>query len=239
MTQDPKAKKSIQQILGINSTPVSVVSAAASLAGILWSANETSKMKTYTDFTKGSQANIKAIENEFATANANTEAAFETAIAQRTATESANIRAGLAARGITDAGQAETSVGRYQAGISGAYAAARTALKKAKLGAESSLSTTLSNYYQDLAKKQYESQVTKYAAEMGIWGSLGGLSGAIIDRLGQPGGTKPMAATPEGYSTDDPLTAARARFAAGPVPEPEDTRPSLPSTRFGYDGGFR
>ena len=208
--QDDKQKKSLQQILGFNSPTVSAVSAATALAGILWSSSETNKMKTFADATKATQANINNIASEFETANKVEIANLDAAIEARGASEAASIRSGLANRGITDSTQADTSVARYQAGMSGAYAAARNALKRAKLSAESSLSSALGSYYQDMAKKQYESQVAKYAAKMGIWGSLGGLTGAVIDRIGNPG------VRPATKSEDT------SREEAAAAPEPQD-----------------
>ena len=183
---EDKAKRDLQRILGIQSPAISIVSASAALAGILYGAKETDNQKLYNDVTKDAQSSIRAINDDFQKVADIETAALNESLEKHTATESANIRTGMTARGITDAGQADTSVGRYKAGISGAYAAARTALLRAKTDASGKLSGAMANYYQDLAKKQYESQVQKYANQMGIWGSIGGLTGAVIDRLSLP-----------------------------------------------------
>lgn len=95
---------------------------------------------------------------------------------------------GLGARGITDRGVAKETKAQVKGGLSGAYAAARAALTGAKMRAGNALSSTMSQYYQDLAKKQYQAKLGEYYGKMGIWGALGGLGSSLVSAspIGQP-----------------------------------------------------
>jgi hypothetical protein len=89
---------------------------------------------------------------------------------------------GLTARGITDTGVAKEATAQTRAGLSGAYAAAASALSQAKVNAKTKLAGAMSTYYQDLAQKQYKARMADYMGKMGIWGTLGGLGTGLIGK---------------------------------------------------------
>jgi hypothetical protein len=101
---------------------------------------------------------------------------------------------GLGARGITDTGVARETGANIKAGLSGAYAQARVALSKAKLQAGSQLESAVSNYQMNVANKQYESLINRYAQQMGIWGALCGAGASILQ---QGGPTKGLSKDPK------------------------------------------
>lgn len=143
--------------------------------------------KSFTQATKGVQSDIQAIlpTSEIRAEKAQSQLAADLA-GYKTRAQMAT-EAGLTARGITDKGVAKESVARLGSGLSGAYATAAAALKGAKVRAKGQLSSSMSQYQQDLAQKQYQSLMQNYASKMGIWGALGGLGVGV---LGMPSITK-------------------------------------------------
>lgn len=178
------AKQSLRDILGINSASkkvqtISDVLGAAILGGSLYGAFNTPKY-TYSGVTKGEQMDVDDIRAKAGTREEETDKALTADLAGYTQGAIKGAQTGLEARGITDKGVAKESAATVKAGLSGAYAAARATLAKAKLNAGASLSNALTGYYMDLASKQYQSQLNNLRAKQGLYGALGGLGVSLL-----------------------------------------------------------
>lgn len=185
----------IKDLLGLDTPNTFAQTASSVIGGFLFGGGFlgalNARQKTYTQATKSEQLRISEI-GPAATARASeAQAGLVSDLAGYAAKTETGIKQGLINRGITDSRMGEQAAGQVKAGLSGAYAAARASLSKAKLNASMGLSGALSTYQQNLAVKQYESMVAKYYSKMGIWGSLGGLGASMlgdsepsVDKLG-------------------------------------------------------
>ena len=178
------AEKSLREILRINqaSTKVQTISdvlGAALLGGSAYAAFNTPRY-TYSGVTKEQQRDISGIRATAGTRQEEADKALTADLAGYTDSAVKGAQTGLEARGITDKGVAKESGATIKAGLSGAYAAARATLAKAKLNAGASLSNALSGYYMDLASKQYQSQLNNLRAKQGLYGALGGLGASLL-----------------------------------------------------------
>jgi hypothetical protein len=184
---------SLKNILGLNQprttaqTVSSIIGGALFGAGFLGSIKANDQIKTYTQATKDIQSRIGEIGPSFSAKAESESKALAADLAGYQAGVESGIESGLQARGITDKGIAESSKAQVRGSLSGAYAAARSALSRAKVNASMGLSGSLSAYQQALAQKQYESQVSKYYSKMGLWGALGGMGAGLIDTESTPG----------------------------------------------------
>jgi hypothetical protein len=187
-------KKTIRDLLGINqaSTPVqtaSTIIGSLLFGGGLIGAINARKGYDYNKATKESQSRINEIGPAFDISAKAAEAGLESDLGAYQAKNEASTRQGLVNRGITNPEVADVSIGQQKAGLSGAYAAARQSLDAAKVNARTALSGSLSRYQQELAKKQYDAQVSRYYSSMGIWGAIGGFGAALPQlSLGDIGG---------------------------------------------------
>jgi len=178
------AKQSLRDILGINAASkkvqtISDVLGAAILGGSLYGAFKTPKY-TYSGVTKGEQMGVAYIRAKAGAREEEADKALTADLAGYTQGAIKGAQTGLEARGITDKGVAKESAATVKAGLSGAYAAARATLAKAKLNAGASLSNALTGYYMDLASKQYQSQLNNLRAKQGLYGALGGLGASLL-----------------------------------------------------------
>ena len=170
--QNPKYQ-TISQIVG-----------AATLGGGLYGAL-TQKPKSFYEATKDTQLAINAIQPAFEQKAEGIEAGVNADLATYGQQAQARTQQGLEARGITDAAVGREAQAKTTQGLSGAYAAAASALSQAKINANQRLSGTLSSYYQNMASAQYKSLMDKYYGKMGIYGAIGGIGGAILNRKNQ------------------------------------------------------
>lgn len=178
------AKESLRDIFGINkaSTKVQTISdvlGAAILGGGLYGAFNAPKY-TYSGVTKQQQSDIAGIRAKAGTREEEADKALTADLAGYTEGAIKGAQTGLEARGINDSSVAKETATSVKAGLSGAYAAARATLAKAKSNAGASLSNALTGYYMDLAQKQYSSQLANYQAKSGLYGALGGIGASLL-----------------------------------------------------------
>lgn len=181
-----EARKSLyQQLLGPAATTkgqsvANLIGGMLFAGGLSASYDAMKGMKDYAKATKGIQSAVGAIPLEAGSRQEKAQAALNADLAgYQAGAESVSTR-GLETRGITDQRVAQETRANIGQGLSGAYASARAALSGAKLRAQQGLSTAMVNYNIDLAQKQYQSMMDRYQGQMGIWGALGGLGGAIL-----------------------------------------------------------
>ena len=178
-----ESKTLLESILGPKPTSAAQTTAqliGGALGGLgLYGAIKGAKGISYGKATLGGP-DVDAVAASLGKRGEEAQASLQTDLAGYQAGAEAAAERGLATRGLTDprlVKEAKSQVGR---GLSGAYASARAALTGAKLRASQGLSNALSNYYMDLAAKQYQNMMANYAAKMGIWGALGGLGGSLL-----------------------------------------------------------
>lgn len=181
--------KTFKQKMGIDpgstgSTIANIIGTALMASGIVGSIAGVNDMKTFEKENKKITANVESMYADFANNLNSTQAGFENALSENTSKVSNDIKSDLLARGINDNKVADSSVNAYKASTSGAYAAARAALEAAKYSATSSMSKTKVGYYENLAELNFKSAYAKKAAQMGIWGVLGGSLAAGAEASG-------------------------------------------------------
>lgn len=159
-------------------TMANIIGGALSLGGIY--AGFQQQPKSYIQATRPQQAEIAGLEGKLEGKIGEIEKGLATDMAGYEQMSQQQAQAGLGARGITDAGVAKEVKSQTAKGLSGAYAAAASALAQAKLNARARLSGALSTYQQDLAQRQYKSLLQNYYGKMGLYGALGGLGGAVL-----------------------------------------------------------
>lgn len=185
------ADEQLKKLMGIGTAPS--MQAVNGLGLVLWGAGlvgaglDANGYPLYGDVTRSATDSLAVIQNRFAGDMATAEANVTAGIAGQEAKAVADIGSGLAARGITDPAQAATSQSRYKQSLSGAYAAAHSALAKAKFEAQGTSDKAVASYYTELSKRQFESQLAAYAAKRGIWKTLGGLGGSLLAMKGNTG----------------------------------------------------
>ena len=174
----------LKNVLGLSDTASIAIGGPMTIGGLIGAL--LTNYPSYNKVTKGVQAQVNAIPEISAKRNAEIEAGVNADLAKYGETAQAQAQQGLTARGITDQGVAKETQSRTASGLSGAYAAAHAALNRAKINAQTSLGSAMSNYQQNLAQRQYDSIMRDYAAKMGVWGSLGGLGTSILAAKSNP-----------------------------------------------------
>jgi len=140
--------------------------------------------KSYKSSTNDARAQAEAVLPEFERRSAADKQAFDADLAGYEQRAIKQAETGLEARGITDRGVARESAAGIKAGLSGAYAQARAALSGAKLRAQTALESSISQYRLNVAEKQYQSLMNRYAQQMGIWSALGGAGASLMQKQG-------------------------------------------------------
>lgn len=137
---------------------------------------------SYETYTKPVQLGVSAVRSAASTRSQEAEKRLTADLAgyEQAAVEQA--QTGLGARGITDRRVGAESAQNIRAGLSGAYAKAKAALTKARFNAESGLANVVGQYQMNVAEKQMQSQLKRYADNLGLWGALTG-AGAVLMQL--------------------------------------------------------
>lgn len=186
------------------STVSDVIGGALMSAGLLGAISEYGKMKSFEEMNKGITTNINTVYDDFTKNIAATKAGFEGALTTHTNTMVDNIKADVLARGM-DSKVGETSATQYRASTSGAYAAARAALEAAKFTAQTQMDKAKVGYYTNMAEMNLKSSIAKKAAEIGIWGALGGMTVAGTKAALRKGDVSvPKATTIEDVGNEEP-----------------------------------
>lgn len=160
--------------------------AMAALGLVLWGAglvgahNATKQMPTYRDISDKNSESIEGIIRDFDASVLGIETSTMASVNERINDVTGQIASDLRARGITDSRQAQASQNMFKSQMSGAYAAANDALRRAKLNATMTTDKALATYYTGLADKQIASEIQKQRAKMGIYAALAGSGGALI-----------------------------------------------------------
>lgn len=165
------------------------------LAGGLYGAYKNAKVDVFGKATKDIQVEMDKIIPQFDKRAADAKTGLVAELAGYETRAQAQAKQGLEARGITDRAVGRETSAQVKGGLSGAYAAARAALTGAKMRAGSNLSQAMGQYYQDLAKKQYQSKLASYYDKMGIWGALGGIGASLMSGQKKDGAQVPTRRT--------------------------------------------
>lgn len=185
------SKDIFRAALGLNNNAGTYAGGAVGLAGLIGSFIANQNEKTYTQATRGAQAQYEAVGASF-TADADQMGKTLTAdLAGYQSAQEANIKQGLVNRGITDKAIGESATSQFKAGMSGAYASAHAALQGARVNAQSALDRTKVAYLTDLTQKQHASVMQKYYNQMGLWGALGSVGGSLMGMPSTPSIPKP------------------------------------------------
>lgn len=170
------------------------------VAGLFGAIAANRSIKDYENVTRDVQLSIGQVGVQAGERAKEAEASLTADLSGYQSNAEAGIKQGLVNRGITDKAIGESATSQLKSGMSGAYASAHAALAGAKLNASSALDRTKIAYLQDLSQKQYASQMQKYYNQMGIWGALGSIGGAM---LGAPSsGAAPTSTPQQDYTAD-------------------------------------
>lgn len=190
MSKENSADNTLKQLLGImpgtkNDTAFDVIGAALFTGGFLQSI--TSK---YPKYGVPETKQVGQIGAMFPGKITGIESQYVSDLAKQADISSKSAEQSMIARGIVDKDVLAGAKGQYEAGLSGAYATAKTALAKAKLGAQTTLNNALTSYYSSIVDKQFKSQLDQMASRVGIWGTLGGMAGSAAMSLKNPAKVK-------------------------------------------------
>lgn len=86
----------------------------------------------------------------------------------------------LAGTGIYESPVSENVLSRKRKALGETYAAAKSELAGQKMSALSSIDSQRINYLQNLASLQFNKQMAKQQYQSQIWGTVGGLGGALL-----------------------------------------------------------
>ena len=176
--------KTFRQILGIDTASSKVQTVANIIGGALFGGGLYGALKTqYPDFsrvTKNEQSRVGEIGASFSEKTNKEAQGFEADLSGYGNNVVEGVASGLTARGIKDTRVATEATERARSGLSGAYAAARSALARAKVNATSRMDSARIRYAQDMAGNQYDSLMAQYASRMGLWSALGGAGASIL-----------------------------------------------------------
>lgn len=178
------AQKTFRDILGINKASPQTQTLANIIGGALFGGGLYGSLqaqpRSYETYTRDIQNRFGQIGVDYEKRTQAQEKQFAADLAGYQQGQVAGTAEGLEARGITDSKVKAEAKSKTESGISGAYAAAKAALARAKLNASSTLDRARANYLTDLANKQYESMVANYRAKAGLYGALGGLGAGLL-----------------------------------------------------------
>lgn len=194
---------------------------AITVGGLFGAMAANRSIQDYEKATKDVQLRIGQVGVQADTRQKEAQAALTADLAGYQSTAEAGIKQGLINRGITDKAVGESATSQFKSGMSGAYASAHAALAGAKLNASNALARTQIAYQQDLAQKQYASQLQKYYNNMGIWSALGGIGASMLGASGStPNPTADKQNEQAGEITSGQRTiAADQEFRSGVSPD--------------------
>ena len=178
------ANKTLRDIIGNDNTSNTVGSIFTGVA-LVGSLLALGKQKSYEEITRNTNRLVANIGVDFDIKADKEMAGLGADLSSYGERTGQGIQQGLINRGITDKAVGTQAAGQVQSGLSGAYAQARSTLAKAKLTAGSAVSGALANYQMNLAKNQYDSMLSKYYSQMGIWGSLAGGGSGLLAQSGE------------------------------------------------------